>query len=359
MIYHFFDILRLIGIWAGLSAWNLAVLARPTFRVFSILTAYTILGCEPPLHSTASTYDHASRRLSVKEILASLPQQDIVDLNAFFHQLFASGDFAYTLFGDKPLALIDYMPRLQLESRPTQNSLRSLAIVHKGAKVWEKYQHLFSFGRFFFTRYYEDDCDVLGFVLFDREKVHHLYQKHTDLLSSVFGSEDNMVTYLQLPSWENQKKCKNLHAYDAALGVLLGYGIRNSLTYGEGLAIANLLDMAPFHLQGLNSKDTKMVLLRDGKLLEFNEEVPSFDLSHNFLKHSIERLNFLRLHHQRIAASQRETALSPITIPGFGAFRNETETLQVQEACDRIREWLVKIYYSENFLETILTQLTS
>lgn len=329
------------------------------FLCLGVVSAFSLLVSTPLSHSVPATQKHELGQPNVRKILSDLPVQDVADLHAFFHRLFASGDFAYTLFGDKPMALVDYMPSLQLQFHATQNSLRSLSVVYRGSKVWDKHKHLFPTNKFCFVVYEDTDGKVLGFVLFDTEKVHKLFQQYPDLLKSVFVSEEEVATYLQTPSWVVRETCKNWPAYHTAVGVLLGYGLENSLAYGEKVALTDRFNKAPLRLQDLKAKDTSSGPLMQLETVARNGTSSPLDLSGVALRLSLKQLNYFRLEHRFCTASQRETALSPIPIPGFGAFPNNDETRQIQQAFDKVRERLVEIYYSEDFLETVLTRLTS
>ncbi len=327
--------------------------------VIRIILAGVVFASTPALCSKLEAADPMHDQLKVRELLRTLPEDDVMALDLFFHQLFASDSFAYTLFGDKPMAVVDCMPLMQLQFHPSKNGLRYLAIMHRGIKVWKKYQHLFPLNRFSFIGYEKPDYSVFGLALFDRDKVHNLYQQHSDLFDPIFGGEEGITRALQMSLEEWNETCKNMPAYHTCIGLLLGFGVNNSQTFGRKVEVHRLLRAAPFHLENLNTKDAVDLLSRHKNQIGPVETLSTFDLSHDVIQHSIEHLNALRLNYKFQLATQREKALSPIDVIGFGAVLNDPDMLHIQDAFDSIRQRLVEIYYSEDFLEIILTQLTS
>jgi|GEM_PF-3053798 len=289
--------------------------------------------------------------------LNSMPTEDRQDLECLFLYLMADGDFAYTLFGDKPMALSDFYIDLESGFFLTRSTLNSVAIVYKGWLVWQKYKSSFPSISFILADYMTPDYKLTGFVLYHKQKVQALYDKHQPLMKMVFGDVDHIAKFLCTPTLDHLKLGCDKHMYHQALGLLLGYDERNAKKFRDKFELIDALMKGPFALEGLNAKMTKTILLslQEKKPLYYKQT----DFKESKSSDIIQQLNGLCEHLKVINLSLRDATLSPFKIPKYMVFEGDQEVLKTQNAYDKIRDKLNEIYFSDNFLEIILSRLQS
>ncbi|CDR33763.1 hypothetical protein [Criblamydia sequanensis] len=293
---------------------------------------------------------------NIQNILKHMPIEDRQDLESLFRQLMADGDFGYTLFGDKPLACSDFYVDLELGFLFTQETLNTFANLHKGWLVWQKYKSLFSSKTFVLLDYVTADYNIIGFVLYHKPKVETLYDTHQPLMNEVFGGPDRINSFLVFPTSVLELEVDR-PLYYQALGLLLGYDEVSVKRFKDKYDLINAFISAPFAIDELNPKNKEAILsgLEDKKFNSFR--------SHNFrefkVPDKIKQLNDLSNNLKSIRLTQREEVLSPIKIPKYMGSAQDQEVKSKQKSYDKIREKLVEIYFSEQFLEIILSRLVS
>lgn len=327
------------------------------YKRFVMTFAFTVLFL--PLLAFAECYDgmHTKQTENLQNILTSMPIEDRQDLECLFRYLMADGDFAYALFGDKPIAFSDFYVDLELGFFFNQSTLNSFATIYKGWLVWQKYKSSFPSNSFILMDYVSVDYKLIGFVLYHKQKVQALYDKHQPLMNIVFQDVDRIATVICSPTLEHLKLEYDKHLYHQALGLLLGYDATNAKRFRDKFELIDALMIGPFALEGLNVKTTETILLNlqdkksiDSQYSNFRElKIPDI----------IRQLNNLSDNLKVINLSLRDETLSPIKIPKYMAFEGDQEVIARQKAYDKIRDRLIKIYFSENFLEIILSRLQS
>ena len=103
----------------------------------------------------------------IKEKLTQIPLSDRKLLKSFLRYNFKHNDFAYSLFGKKPMVLEGFLTEEKLQELtkkfPKVNFQSKLQYFEKiGWELWEKYQHLFPSKRYTFTKVMSSKRD--GFV---------------------------------------------------------------------------------------------------------------------------------------------------------------------------------------------------
>jgi hypothetical protein len=257
-------------------------------------------------------FDNTHSHKQLQDIIKAIPSGDKQALESLFRLLFSDGDFAYTLFGAKPMALVDFNVTLGLHGPCDQSTLYDLAIVYKGWIVWQKYKSSFPLNSFTFMDYASPDLDLIGFVLFNNEKVSAIYDKHKSLMTSVFGDKNQLATQLCSHKMDHLwSKCN----YHEALGLLLGYAEVNVKRFCEKNKIVKALSGGPFSLEGLNPQSTKHVLYQreDGVLVRTD----FYDFSGHTIEDIIQRLNVLSANLKPVCLSRTENDLFPISGPNI------------------------------------------
>lgn len=280
--------------------------------------------------------------------------EDSIALDSLFRILFSEGDFAYTLFGDKPMALVDFCVDLRLGLN--QATLHTIATIYKGWLVWQKYKSSFPNNSFVFFDYISPEGDFIGFILYHKSKVNDLYMNYKPLMDSVFENVDQIPARICFFK-ENLQFQSNENAYHEALGLLLGYDPINTKRFCQRALLIDTISITPLAIDGLNDRNIEFVLLnrRTGKKVN----VDSSDFTPLRSSNLIQQLNLLSGQMKPINLSQREFFLSPLKSPKLMAVEGKMEITKMQKSYDKIRDKLIEIYFSEDFLEIILSRLQS
>lgn len=114
--------------------------------------------------------------MSIKERIETIPSCDRIRIERLFQQLLWNDQFAYTLFGSKPMSHSGY-----------PNVLHTYGLLHPSLqillaqdwKVWERYQHLFPSETF--ALFSEQTPGWLNIYLINKTTVVDLVKKHLPL----------------------------------------------------------------------------------------------------------------------------------------------------------------------------------
>lgn len=254
------------------------------------------------------------------------------------------------------MTCLDYNLGVTLKVLPDKKTMNSIAAGFSGMQIWKKYKHLFPMIKFEFIDYVSNDYSVFGFILFDKLAIRDLFEKNGDLLASVFGDEEHLYQWFGQPPFGIITKESHRPRFHHAFGILLGYGYRNSMAFQRRDEMIQFLKSAPLNLKALNVADINYV--QSSKVCS-EEEAESKNFTNSQVNDAIETLNTLKKKYKFTVATNRETVLSPIDLPGFLSLSDDSETQQIKRDYDNVRSRIVEIFYSENFLETILTLLMS
>lgn len=291
---------------------------------------------------------------SVVQVLASIDSREKDILKFFFQSLFASGDFAYTLFGNKPMALMDHNLEFAFFEQ-NKGKLRRKAILElQGWEIWKKHAHRFSITQFYFIN--KKTKSGFNGALICKKSSQKLINKHSELFKNI--SEPSTVIETITDRMNNlENDVEFPEHYFQCLGILLGYGHNNAKAYEQDSSNRNLLAAGPFDLKKYSSQETEN-LINQTNLNIRNVHLPSKVYSPN-IKDLLHQLSSHRQSYGPIKATHKINPLCPIRTPGFMAVSNNPETEEIINDYDSLREKLVKIYHSDKFLEIILTRLTS
>lgn len=313
---------------------------------FLLANSTKITSLETPPYECSPSVIQALKKIDPKE-------KDI--LKYFFQSLFASGDFAYTLFGNKPLALIDHNLEFAFFEQ-NQGKLRRKAILElKGWKVWKKHSYLFPINQFYFL----ENKNQFGFygALISKKHCRNLINKHYELFKNISEPSSVIETIFdKMNNAEVNNKAFPEH-YFQCLGILLGYGQKNAQAYEQEATNIDLLALAPFDLKKYSTPQAESFINQVVLNIQ-NVHLPSNIYSPQ-IKELINQLCTQREFYGSVKATHRPNPLCPIRTPGFMAINNDPETEDIINDYDSLRERLVQIYYSDLFIEIILTRLTS
>ena len=297
---------------------------------------------------------------SINHHIQLIPPKEREILEKFFRRLFYHADFSYTLFGLKPMGSIDY--NLHFLTFPhfyknPEHHLYLMALDEKGWKVWEKYQHLFPMGKYAFINIRKNSS--FGFLLINKEKSYTVIEKNLQFYQDFTGKKVCPHTLLHMLCQGDFTYSLSIVPYSflyyKALGLLFGYGKENVHAFIKRSQLQDLLLQSlknlPLDLKILPSELVKCLGRQDISKMpaKSQPEVASLVLE----------LEKILRENRLVYGTKKEHSFLPIKRSAFFGNEECVQTQALIKSWDEVASSIVKIYESENFLETILGILTS
>ncbi len=289
-----------------------------------------------------------------------IPCEDREILSRFFKRLFYHGDFSYTLLGLKPMGSIDYNLNLlafpQFYKKEPQKHLFLMALDERGWKVWEKYKNLFPIKKYSFIKVKYGS--FFGFLLINKEKAYAVIEDNLLVFQELVGEEicvSKILTMLcdgKFGYYHSKTSC--LITYYKALGLLYGYGEENVEAFTKREQLIQKLKSLPIEIKALP--------LEVMNCLEAEETPKTFEKAQfqsaaeiaslaSELKNLFDRTHLIK-------GTKKNNPFLPIKRSLFWGSEEFPQTEAMIENYDKLNDTILKIYESDNFLETILRMLT-
>lgn len=171
---------------------------------------------------------------SIEATLSSMSKEDYAALDCFFRRMLLQDQFAYVLFGDKPVALSDYS--IYDGSYPSMGelvvSLCRANIQRKyGCTVWEKYKNHFRMKNYLLLTQEDESNNCVSIVIINKKNFLRKFNQNSDIFCRILGKEMTGKKLLQQIEIEGILKKETLNNSEELLGILLGFGKKNSWLY--------------------------------------------------------------------------------------------------------------------------------
>lgn len=311
------------------------------------------------LFSSLSAKDLALKQ-DIEIRLHSLPFEDRENLTRFFRRLFYHGDFAYTLLGRKPMGSIDYnlnlLTFLQFYKEPEKH-LFLMALDKKGWRIWERYRDLFPMKRYSFIKV--ENGAFFSILLINKEKTYDVIKENLPLFQELIGKKLHAREILKLLCngqfgyYHSNNPC--LLTYYEALGLLYGYGKENVRAFIKRAQLSQNLRSLPIEIKILPSKVMHCIEMEDSPILcskcQHQNDLAIAPLA--------AELNVLLEKVQLIKGTNKNNPFLPLQKSIFLGNEQLDQTRTIIEDYDDLSKTILKVYESDNFLETILDLLTS
>lgn len=319
------------------------------FSFFILLIPFTSLNAQ-----------EVEKKTSVRHRIQLIPSEEREILERFFQRLFYHGDFSYTLFGLKPMGSIDYNLELirfpQFYKEPEKH-LFLMALDEKGWRVWKRYRNLFPMEKYVFIKVKDDTC--FGFLLINKEKALSVIEKNLLLFQALAEEKASARTLLEM-------LCKGQFAYShsntsclvtyfKALGLLYGYGEENVQTFIKREQLLQMFRNLPIDIKILPSEVINCLEMQESPKTSGKLQYKCF-LEGVFLASELK--NLLNENHL-IKGTKKDNPFLPIKRSLFFGNEELLKTQDIIKSWDDINSSILKMYESENFLETVLERLTS
>jgi hypothetical protein len=293
----------------------------------------------------------------VSDQLKKIPAKDQEALTLFFETLL-SNDFAYTLFGDKPVSCNNY----PLEG---DGSIKC-SCLNYGKKIWEQYSALFTSSKFIF-KYQPRDLyrfPLEDIFLINKDAFLQTVTQYLPTFQSILGRDITPEKLLHRILQENSNYEEVLNYHSGLIGLLYGFGYTNAFGYYK-------IDEIEFEIQKWLQPPTYF-FKEDVSLEIYKDPVYYFqnlDQTQNpkiarqipaRLKAALEELSNVNMVRNPYPEENPLSLanLSMFPLPAFGADpQNPAETNILIEKYKRTRRDIVYAYNQANFLEITLCKL--
>lgn len=173
--------------------------------------------------------------ITINASISNIPKKEMKDIENFFYDLVVNHDFAYTIFGSKPMSLADMC--LKMPSHlPIHKHLKARFLLTKAKRslaAWYKYRHEFTFKDFIFLDHEEDLFDCLVLVLINKKHMLDILHQHISIFRGELGDSFTPESFLEKLEKREISLAKATHDSDLLLGIMLGYGERNATLFQE------------------------------------------------------------------------------------------------------------------------------
>ena len=263
--------------------------------------------------------------------LTKISQQDKNLLTYLFRRLLFQEDFAYCLWGTKPIAIDDGIYRLTFWKTfpcPIYSDEGEMCYYNHAILTWRKNKHFFSSDHFILL---DEEKDLfpqsIGIALINKFEFVKTVEEHLSLFKEVLGEEITGELLLNKIETGEASLKKALGYHEGLLGILLGYGKANALFFNEKIKFFKILE-----------RPTSLHFIYD----------------HQSIKAKYEKLN-----QQLTCFSPFDATPSLVNPLYFAADVNHPETIALQKKYQKERVKITESYSSGNFLEITFAQLIS
>ncbi len=293
----------------------------------------------------------------VQEKMKLIDSQDLIILKDFFQGLFFSDSFAYTLFGPKPMADVgSFLDSIDISLNEKEKWQTVINFV--GWKTWQRYAHLFPSSHFCFLEATTSHSpNFFSLILINKERCRVVIEHYLPTFQTCFGHQKTVDELLQMVCSPDFLTVYNKkEGFGFCVGLLFGYGKRNSQAFERRNLLMNILYQVPYdsHLLDtyLQKKQEYFYLGLQKKTVDISQPQPLT------IHPIIAELKELKKSYKPISLINK-SLLCPISTPVFIAFEDDEETKALQQQYESIYQKIVDVYTADNFLEIVLTQLSS
>jgi hypothetical protein len=152
-----------------------------------------------------------------------------------FKDLIDEHDYAYTIFGSKPMSLADF----GLESPPNlpfHRKLRSKFLMFKrrsSLNSWYKYRDDFDLKDFIFLDEEKDWIDCLVLILINKKNMLRVLRENSSIFKEELGEDFTPESFLEKLEKREVSIAIAIKESQKLMGIMLGYGVRNATLFQD------------------------------------------------------------------------------------------------------------------------------
>lgn len=170
---------------------------------------------------------------NIVTILENISDKDKEDINLLFSYLIKKDQFAFTLFGDKPVSFSGYFILTPWENIIEQ--VPAYPNFSKSWQIWEKYKNLFTFKNYLILNEKDDqkNCKMSHIIIINKKAFLKTIYQHLSLFESILRHK--VIPEQLLSDIESGKISfrNSINNNQMLWGILLGYGKHNAILYNR------------------------------------------------------------------------------------------------------------------------------
>lgn len=262
---------------------------------------------------------------SVKADIQDVPKRDLKNIKYLFEELILEHDFAYTIFGSKPMSLADMCLEVP-PGLPIHRYLRSRFLLAKSKRClnsWYNYKNELIFKDFIFLDKEYDLVNCLVVVLINKKNLLDVLQNHETTFKQELGDSFTPETFLEYLDKRKVSLAQAIHKNQRLLGIMLGYGESNATLFQER-----------FDLMKAAIKMKKENLLQDNEL--------------------IAKLNALESQLGDFSDLEEDAIIPPLY---FLADISHPETIELKRRYEKDRQKIEEMMKQSNFMDKVMQRL--
>jgi len=290
------------------------------------------------------------------DILQTIPVEDRQLLDSFFQLLLRDNNFAYTLFGKKPMSIACYLSKVNLWNLYNPNEF---LIFEKGWDKWKDYSSLFPSNEFVLKRCC-DSKDIVEVFLINKKNVLKVINDNYGTFQSILGNLFEPEQFMQQLCYTQQDLMEILNDHSGLLGILLGYGKGNSMSFERKVNICSILNAKmtpPFTamsaMKCLQPKSEYLISLYNTKTFSSPKKIFLPSLSETLMA---EELNVILENENLFELYGSNFFVDRFIGPVFMTQSGDLETMQLQNEYLATRQRIHRAYQEKPFLEITLNQ---
>jgi|GEM_PF-3354338 len=288
--------------------------------------------------------------------LQMVPEKDQKALTSFFQLVLCQYNFAYTLFGEKPVSIVTYFDHI---SSDNMHYPREYLTFTKEWKIWQQYASLFPSNTFVLKQCYEGE-HVEAIFMIHKKHAAAVIAKNLSLFRELLGDDIEPKKLVEELCSPETSIIKTLHGHSGLFGILLGYGKNNAMAFERKVAICKELDLKmtpPFsavkEIKALQPTSHYLATLYRKKTLSLPK-----DHSFSSPKGSsiANELNMIIQQERMFELYGSDFFLEKFASPVFMAQNEDLETEELHAQYLVTRKRIYEAYHAKPFLETTLNQ---
>jgi hypothetical protein len=294
----------------------------------------------------------------VKKQLALISPEDKETLTLYFETLL-SQNFAYTIFGDKPVSEDNYFALVDGDRSYKQTFLSN------GKKVWQKYSHLFPLTKFFFKFQRTEDFEDI--ILVNKQAFLDTANAHLSIFKNILGGELDANSLLTKIMNADTTYADSLHHHSGLIGLLYGFGYCNAFIHFKQNQLNQQIEKfisPPFTCFNDSMTGELMEEIRDNPVYFLSKAVKE-QKTEKYLKIPESLQSLFEEEESGLAMQNFNKEEDPLSLtninlfplPAFGADLSSFETKKLHEQYTNTRHKIILAYSGDDFLEVTLCKL--
>ncbi len=269
--------------------------------------------------------------------LQQIPDQDKEDLSLFFESLIRLEGFGYTIFGNKPVT------QAGCWITPATNDFYfdKVKVYKKGQELCEKYSSFFKTNNLIIR--FEACGNWYGIYIINKNNFLTTIDQNLRLFKQVLGETTTSQKIFQKLETKDKSFSEILNNDECLLGILFGYGTKNSIMFKRKTEIAQILQ-AHFSIFSSLPENQQFVL-------HHCKSIERLDLSDDEIKKYIQEYD--RINETLTPSSQNAKITDLFPEVGFLCDMTDEET---QNILNHYRETqlLIRKAFENEVLEAVL-----